>query len=244
MSTAGAIAGLGRVELAAQDHDEAGRLYDRAAEVARQHDEKQVLVHALNARGRLYRRAGRAKRAAELLVEALDLARAIPDWSAVAVSLDAMAGIAADTGSFERAARLLGAADTLRSAHDVDKPTPPLPERDAARDALGPDTFDAAWHAGSALSPDEAAAYACRRRPHSNRAATGWTSLSDIERHVVALVSEGLTNAEVARRLFISPRTVGNHLSRIYPRVGVTTRTQLANVARQHEANATKSRST
>jgi DNA-binding CsgD family transcriptional regulator len=40
-------------------------------------------------------------------------------------------------------------------------------------------------------------------------------------------VAQGLSNREVAQRLYISHRTVGAHLYRIFPKIGVATRAQL-----------------
>jgi DNA-binding CsgD family transcriptional regulator len=48
---------------------------------------------------------------------------------------------------------------------------------------------------------------------------------------VLAWVAEGKTNPEIAQILGLSPRTVGNHLARIYARLGVQTRTAAARVA-------------
>ncbi len=48
------------------------------------------------------------------------------------------------------------------------------------------------------------------------------------EREVLALVSQGKTNAEIGKILSISPRTVGKHLEHIYQKVGVETRTSAA----------------
>ncbi|MEU4426428.1 LuxR C-terminal-related transcriptional regulator [Actinoplanes sp. NPDC024001] len=52
--------------------------------------------------------------------------------------------------------------------------------------------------------------------------------LTPQELQVARLVAEGLTNREIAARLFLSPRTVGTHLYRIYPKVGISTRAELA----------------
>ncbi len=51
--------------------------------------------------------------------------------------------------------------------------------------------------------------------------------LSPREFEVACLVAEGLTNADVGKRLFISPATVGRHLSNIYERLGIHSRAAL-----------------
>jgi DNA-binding CsgD family transcriptional regulator/tetratricopeptide (TPR) repeat protein len=60
------------------------------------------------------------------------------------------------------------------------------------------------------------------------RADTGWDSLTRSERAVTDLVSEGLTNREVARRLHISPHTVNTHLRHVFQKLSVSTRAELA----------------
>jgi DNA-binding CsgD family transcriptional regulator len=52
--------------------------------------------------------------------------------------------------------------------------------------------------------------------------------LTPIEQQVADLVATGLPNKDVAAQLFISPKTVESHLSRIYAKTGVKSRTELA----------------
>ncbi|MEU2743855.1 AAA family ATPase [Streptomyces sp. NPDC007095] len=61
-------------------------------------------------------------------------------------------------------------------------------------------------------------------RRHAN---TG-EQLSAQEMQIAVLASQGLSNREIGQRLFISHRTVGAHLYRIYPRLGITSRGKLA----------------
>ena len=44
---------------------------------------------------------------------------------------------------------------------------------------------------------------------------------------IAELAAQGLSNREIAARLFLSPRTVGSHLYRVFPKLGVTSRAQL-----------------
>ncbi|MER7045029.1 helix-turn-helix transcriptional regulator [Streptomyces jumonjinensis] len=68
-----------------------------------------------------------------------------------------------------------------------------------------------------------------RRRhwTHAKRPVSGWESLTKTERMVAELVAGGLTNQQAARRLFISPHTVGFHLRQIYRKLGIRSRTAL-----------------
>jgi DNA-binding CsgD family transcriptional regulator/tetratricopeptide (TPR) repeat protein len=56
----------------------------------------------------------------------------------------------------------------------------------------------------------------------------GWDSLTRSERRVVELLGDGLTNAEIAERLSISRRTVESHLYHVYPKLGLSSRVELA----------------
>ncbi len=52
--------------------------------------------------------------------------------------------------------------------------------------------------------------------------------LTAAERRVAVLVAEGRTNREVAAELFLGERTVAGHLTRVYAKLGVRSRTELA----------------
>ena len=54
--------------------------------------------------------------------------------------------------------------------------------------------------------------------------------LTAAERRVAVLVAEGRTNREVAAALFLGERTVASHLTHIYAKLGIRSRTELARV--------------
>jgi DNA-binding CsgD family transcriptional regulator len=73
------------------------------------------------------------------------------------------------------------------------------------------------------------------RRQHGRRQQRpieGWDSLTDAERRVAELVAEGLTNQQTGGRLFVSHHTVDFHLRQIFRKLGITSRVELAGVAR------------
>ena len=60
-------------------------------------------------------------------------------------------------------------------------------------------------------------------------------NLSAREVEVLVLVARGMTNAEVARELFISPRTVNAHMGSVYHKIGSSTRAEAARFATEHD---------
>lgn len=67
-------------------------------------------------------------------------------------------------------------------------------------------------------------------RPHRQRR-PGGPALSDRETEVLSLVCAGLSNKEIAQRLYLSLRTVENHLASVYAKLGARSRTEAALLA-------------
>ena len=82
-------------------------------------------------------------------------------------------------------------------------------------------------------------AFGIRRGPtvKHRRATYGWDSLTPTEGRIAGLVVEGLTNPQIAARLFLSPRTVATHVSHILAKLGVHSRIDIAREAARHPAS-------
>jgi DNA-binding CsgD family transcriptional regulator len=64
------------------------------------------------------------------------------------------------------------------------------------------------------------------------RTKTGWDSLTDSELTVINLIAQGATNRSVAQQLHLSPHTVKTHVHNAFAKLGITSRTQLAQLMR------------
>jgi DNA-binding CsgD family transcriptional regulator len=133
----------------------------------------------------------------------------------------AMAAHARVSMPFERARTLLLAGQARRR----------YKQRARAREALR-EAFDLFGRVG-------AARWAARARAELERlggpSADG-QALTHTERRVAELVAQGLSNREVAERAFIAPKTVEANLTRVYRKLGVRSRVELANRLRSETA--------
>jgi DNA-binding NarL/FixJ family response regulator len=88
------------------------------------------------------------------------------------------------------------------------------------------------------FAPDELLARVAsllrRRRPKEGRKGTV-PVLTRREQEVLELLARGLPNAEIAKRLVISPKTVGTHVAHIYEKLGVRSRVEALTAGYRHE---------
>jgi len=164
----------------------------------------------------------------------------------VASGLEGLAGVVAAQGVDQWAAHLWGAATTVRDAIGV--PMPPLERVDyertlaAARLRLGEKAWALAWEEGQAMTPEQALAFqaelpaSTQATPLPLRSSPAFPDgLTAREVEVLRLVSQGLTDAQVADKLVISPRTVQGHLRSIYNKINVRSRAAATRYAVEHQ---------
>ena len=134
----------------------------------------------------------------------------------------ALSDPAGDQWPFERAQLRLDYGEWLRRRRRINDAKPVLTEALAIFRRLRARSW--AQRAEAELRAGGVAVAA----PHG---ATGALSeLTPQQRQIVRLASDGLTNAQIGDRLFLSPRTVSSHLYRSYPKLGVASRNQLRDV--------------
>jgi predicted ATPase/DNA-binding CsgD family transcriptional regulator len=247
--------GMAQIACEKGEYDRARSLVTEAAVINRDLNDRRGLIRSLWGLGRVALGQDDLSVARASYEESLALAREIGDQWFVAAGMEGLAAVAAARKQPERAACLFGAASTLRKAIGAPMPTPHRTEHErgvaAARALLDERAFDSAWQHGSTLTPDQAIAIpedtitpdkpaiASRLPTEDSAPHAVWTGvypagLTSREVEVLRLVTLGLTDAEVAERLVVSPRTVQSHLRSIYDKLGVTSRTAAARYAIDH----------
>ena len=144
-------------------------------------------------------------------------------------SLEALARLSQRRGSIETAGLLAGAAERAREdAGAAARPRPDLPDEFVER--------------GREMDVRAAVAYAAKARGPRRRPDAGWASLTPAELSVVELAVRGLSNVEIAARLFVGRGTVKTHLAHVYAKLQVANRTELARLATERRDAASEPR--
>jgi DNA-binding NarL/FixJ family response regulator len=204
---------------------EARTLLEDAILQARRQRHRKDLAAALLLAALLSRKEGDLVSARAAFVEACRLYERHNHTLGVVECLEGIAGLAANADP-SVALLLFGCAAAMRQAQAIPRleQTARIVPCDIAA-ALRSLPVAAAFRSladGASLPVEHAVSIACQE------AIAPLDNLTAAEAVVARLVAEGLTNAEIGRRLGVSPRTVQAHVSHALAKMGVSTRTALA----------------
>jgi predicted ATPase/DNA-binding CsgD family transcriptional regulator len=246
---------LGYTLMLEGDYDRGAALNEEAVAVCREHGYRQKLNYALDNLGWAALLRGDHEGAKPFYEESLVVSKELGDRAIASESLEGMACVSAVRGEASRAARLFGAAEglqeTLREAvalqHGPEEEAWREPYLATARSRLGEAAWEEALAEGRARGLQEAIEYALSEDEPSATPPSSSTrhssapsapehpaGLTSREVEVLSLVANGMTNAQVAQRLFVSPRTVHRHLNSVYHKLGVRSRTAATRFAMEH----------
>jgi predicted ATPase/DNA-binding CsgD family transcriptional regulator len=192
--------------------------------------------------------AGRDIEATWTATRALEVKHETGDATGTALAVEVLAWLAARSGSHQRSAWLLGGADTLwqqaggraAAARACARPHDGVVARCAG--ALGGRRFTELFARGAAQPSAALLPYALH--DDGDPAPEGGVKirlpgqLTAREREIASLVAAGLSNRQIAERLFISRRTVDAHLEHIFGKLGITSRVMLTIQLRDYSAGA------
>jgi predicted ATPase/DNA-binding NarL/FixJ family response regulator len=230
------VIALGTAVGLAGDHQRATACQQEALAIVEPRGEGRHRSNALWMGGLVAWFRGDLREAAAQQVESLRLKQASGsgDRYGTTLCLEVLAWITAGQQRYRRAATLLGAADAVRTDIGTSITAQLAGHRRTCvrhtRDVLGDAAFDDAFQHGQAFSFEDALAYALDEPPQPAPAPYEGapTPLTGREQQVAALISQGLSNKDIAAALVISPRTAESHVEHILTKLGFTSRAQVA----------------
>jgi non-specific serine/threonine protein kinase len=170
--------------------------------------------------------------------ESLPVFRDLNDPFGTIWCLGGLALVASANGDQERTLRLAAVVDRMSREWSLSTSSFRIKQlEDAgkqARAALGDRKSDSAWNDGLTMSATRSMDYALGEGKPDAAPAGDPGPLSKREREVVAMVAGGMTNRQIADRLFIAERTAEGHVERIRNKLGVRSRTEVATWAIEH----------
>jgi predicted ATPase/DNA-binding CsgD family transcriptional regulator len=186
---------------------------------------------------------GDYERSSALLRESVRLAWELDHKPFFQYSVIGLGAVAASLGWPVRAARLWGAAEGISETYGVHLLSAGRSLIDyegrlaAARSRLDEAAWTAAWAEGRGMHLEQIFEYARQEEASPEPTAASRTypaGLSLREAEVLSLVAAGLTNAQIAQKLFLSSRTVDWHLGSIYRKLGIHSRAEATRFALEH----------
>jgi DNA-binding NarL/FixJ family response regulator len=248
---------LGQVALTQGDAPTARSLLEEELALLREMGEQRNIAYVLSHLADVAVAQGDEAAARSLYQESFALFRQLDDKRGFASSLQRWAGMAVRRGEAMTAARLWGVAEALGEASG---PRSPLllhvahPDDDylvrVVRAQLGEQAFTSAWAEGQMMTLEQAFAILGQpitsegasaklatkagTKKHTRDGPLSPNELTGREIEVLRLVAQGLTDAQIAQTLIISPRTVNAHLRSIYSKLEITSRNSATRYAIEH----------
>jgi non-specific serine/threonine protein kinase len=237
----------GLIAISGGDLEEAVPMHEEALSLFREVRDIQGMGHCLNNLAFVAILRSDYEGASALLRDNLQTAREADYKLFIQYSLLGLCIVAARQGHPIRAARLWGGVESMEEAYGIGITRIARSRTNydfhlsTARSRLGEEAFEAARVEGRAMSPEEATEYALQpeptqmgEEPAPSAEPAHPAGLSDREVEVLGLVAKGMTNAQIAGELFISPRTVNAHLGSVYRKIGSSTRAEATRFASEH----------
>jgi non-specific serine/threonine protein kinase len=204
--------------------DDADVLIRESLPLLRAHARQDIVAVTVHTWGCIALEQGDLSAAGLRFAESVRMSAHVP--RSVLEPVEGRAVVAVLSGRHELGVRLLASCEQMRAAWGV--PAEPWWRRrmngvlDTARDSLSRAAFARATSAGLAMDAAHAVETALDKEIVRHEA------LSDRQRMVVELVSQGMTNVQVAAKLGISHRTVESHVHNVKAALNLSTRAQLA----------------
>lgn len=225
---------MGMAQTYEDQHAAALETCARVLDLSERHGEQWCRAYALWVTSVSQWHRGDPDAAARAGKAALELQRAFQDGICIALTVELLAWLAHDSSDDERSAELAGAAASVWA------------QIGTSIEAFGPKIHAESVAVAADVDRQLGASLAGRRRASASGvtrlgavelalghragqdAATQECPLTPRELEVAGLVAQGLTNRTIADRLVISPRTVDGHVERIFGKLEVNSRSQIA----------------
>ena len=232
----------GQLALSRKDLALARSLAEKSVVLYKEIGHRHGAANSLGVLGKVLATEGDYAAAQTLYEQSLAISCELSEQWVAAVFLVELGDVVAAQQKLAWAAQLWGAAEAIRDAFGVPIPLAQRADYErslsAARVHLGERAFAAAWAQGRSMTPEQAlSAKGQKPTPMPTTTASPPTypdGLTAREVEVLRLLAGGLTDLQIAEKLVLSPRTVHAHISSIYSKLGVTSRSTATRYAIEH----------